>query len=190
MHQVVASEVILAVRGASCLIEIGKSEAMAVFMGEGAEAVSLASKLVVDDAIHVDYYSVLFVGFPWFVLRQYPLMRPYGLVLVFRLRVVLTVTGIYHHDMLHFAIVVPVVVFEIHLIVKSQASLDYQRVGMLVVSVHVLAVISPIFLCGERSPNVEIHIEDTVALVEEILMKRTDCILIGYFASVEGVVPI
>ena len=190
MHQVVGSKVVLAVYRASCLIEIGQSEAMAVFVGNGAKAIRSTSYLIVDDTIGIDDDPILLVGFPGLVLRQCPLVWPYGLIPIWSRGVVLSVAGIYHDYLIHNAVAVPVVVVEIHLTVKRQASLDNERVGVLVVSVHVLAVVCPVLLCGERSPNIEIHIEDAVALVEEILVERTDCIRIGYFARVEGVVPI
>ena len=133
--------------------------------------VKLAFIMDKNDTIGIDDDPILLVGFPWFVLRQCPLVWPYGLIPISRRSVVLSVAGIYHDYLIHNAVAVPVVVVEIHLTVKRQASLDNERVGVLVVVVHVLAVVCPVLLCGERSPNIEIHIEDAVALVEEILVE-------------------
>src|SRR5574344_1516040 len=177
-------------RGTFCLIEIRQTQAVTEFVGNGAEAIRSTSYLIVDDTIGIDDDPILLVGFPGLVLRQCPLVWPDGLISVFSRSVVLSVAGIYHDHLLHLAFAIPVVVAEVHLSLKSQTALDDERVGMLVFIIHILAVILPFSLGCERTSHIEIHIDDAVALVEEILVERTDGIRIGYFARVERVVPI
>ena len=172
----------------SGIIKVGKSHTMGELMAKGTDAVSIVVSVEFGPTgIGVNLHLLKFQGITRMVTigrqgrTEVICMRPDGACI---LSIGLTMTGIHHIDLIHVAVIVPIIVRPFHLFIHQLAGFDNHLMNKL--RTAVTGIVLHFLGDSDRSHHIKSEIKLPVALAVEIIMHRTNGAILVSIAHFVG----